>query len=186
MKRIWMLAAVVLLAAGCGGPSGLSKGVSVSHYTAEGADFSGMRTFSWVPLIETIASSDFPQDVLVSMKVAFTDALVARGFTQTANTPDLFVALYLSRNGRIQSTDWGYNYRWDEQSWSGYWQERRVSTREYEEGTLVLDLIDARKQELAWSGTATAVLRAAESGEARNKRIDEAVEKLFAEVPFGK
>lgn len=182
MKMLTFLAFPLLLVAGCA-QLPLSKGVDVTHFTAEGADLGAMRSWSWVPLSETIDTAAVGQDTLISMKIAFTDALEKRGYPRTDADPDLLVALYLSREGRIQSTDWGYDYGWDKMRWDGYWMESRVSTREYEQGTLVLDLLDNRKKELVWSGTATAVLLPGASGESRNKRIDEAVEKLLSGLP---
>jgi len=182
-----ILAALPLLAASCANnlnnPRALSKSVAVTHDFSHETDFSGLKSYQWVPLSETMAEGQYPQDVMASMKIAFTDALKAKGFERVKNAPDFLVALYGVKEGKIQATDWGYNYRWDQNSWGGYWNERRISAREYEEGTMVLDILDPDERELIWSGTAVAVLFAGMSGDKRNQRIDEAVAKLLDQFP---
>lgn len=183
-----ILAALPLLAASCSynslsNPRALSRSVAVTHDFSHETDFSGLKSYQWVPLSETMADGQYPQDVMASMKIAFTDALKAKGFQRVKATPDFLVALYGVTEGKIQATDWGYNYRWDQASWGGYWDERRISAREYEEGTMVLDILDPDERGLIWSGTAVAVLYEGMSGDKRNQRIDEAVAKLLDQFP---
>lgn len=185
MKKRYLVVLAALLTVSCSNlyPRALSKQVSVTHNFSHDVDFSRLKTYQWVPLSETMAGTAFGTDVLASMKIAFTDALEAKGFKRVKESPDFLVALYGVSEGRIQSTDWGYNYLWDSTSWGEYWEERRISTREYQEGTLVLDLLDGKKRELMWSGTAQAVLLEESSGAKRNERIDEAVAKLLDPFP---
>jgi hypothetical protein len=183
-----ILAALPFLAVSCSynslsNPRALSKSVAVTHDFSHETDFSGLKSYQWVPLSETMAEGQYPQNVMASMKIAFTDALKAKGFQRVKATPDFLVALYGVTEGKIQATDWGYNYRWDQASWGGYWDERRISAREYEEGTMVLDILHPVDKELIWSGTAVAVLFEGMSGDKRNQRIDEAVEKLLDQFP---
>ena len=189
MKKLCLavLVALPLLAASCSHkglyPTALPRSVAVTHDFSHDTDFSGLRNYQWVPLSETMASGQFSTDTVASMKIAFTDALEAKGFTRVKSNPDFLVALFGVTEGKIQSTDWGYNYQWDKRSWGGYWDERRVSAREYDEGTIVLDILDPASGDLIWSGTAVAVLFEGMSGDKRNKRIDDAVAKLLEQFP---
>ena len=172
---------LVMLLAGCG-PT-ISYDVKVQHDFRVKADYSRFSTYQWIPLSQTVDMSSIKRDTLASIKIAFTDALQARGLKRVERGPDLLVAVYVMSGGKILSTDWGYNYAWDQRSWGDYSMERRVSTKEVSEGTIVLDILDARKKELLWSGTASAVLKPGASGADRNEKIDEAVEKLLAKFP---
>jgi len=174
---------VATLGAGCG-PS-LSYNVRVDHTVGAGADFSGYRTYGWVPLSETVKAEGFDINTLASMKIAFTDALEARGHQRTGDNPDMLVALYVASGQKILSAEWGLNYAIHRPAWEGYWMERRVSIREMEEGSIVLDIVDAAEGGLVWSGTARALLKPGASGAERNRRIDEAVAKLLAGLPAG-
>jgi hypothetical protein len=167
--------------AGCG-PT-ISYDVKVTHDFRVKADYSKFNTYQWVPLSQTVDVASINRDTLVSIKIAFTDALQAKGLQRVESGPDLQVAVYVMTGGKIISTDWGYNYQWDDRSWGDYQMERRVTAKEVGEGTIVLDILDAGKKELLWSGTASAVLKPGASGADRNKKIDEAVEKLLAKYP---
>jgi hypothetical protein len=55
--------------------------------------------------------------------------------------------------------------------------------QEYEEGTLVLDFVDADTKGLVWRGVATDALDAHATPEDRGKQIQEAVTKILAKYP---
>jgi hypothetical protein len=179
--RYLLIPALTALLTGCG-PT-IDYSVRVSHAPVAEGSFEKLETYEWVPLSKTVDTASFGTDFLVSMKIAFTDAIEAKGYRRAKEGADLLVALYVSKNGRIISSDWGWGYQWDQQAWDGYWMERRVSAKEVGEGTLVLDILDSRKKELIWSGTAQAVVLPGASAAKWNERIDEAVEKLLAKLP---
>ena len=179
MKLLAVLTATALVA-GCG-PS-LSYKVQVDHTVNDEADLSGYRTYGWVPLSETVNVAGADINTLTSMKIAFTDALEEKGYERAGDNPEMLVALYVARRQKILSAEWGLNYSIHPTVWDGYWMERRVSVREMEEGSIVLDIIDAESG-LVWSGTAQALLKPGASGEERNRRIDEAVAKLLERLP---
>lgn len=164
------------------GPT-IDYSIKVSHAPLPVASLEKLETYQWVPLSKTIDAAAFDTNFLVSLKVAFTDAIEEKGYRRAKEGADLLVALYVSKDGRIISSDWGWNYQWDQQAWDGYWMERRVSAKEIGEGTLMLDIFDSRKKELVWSGTARTVILPGASGDKRNERIDEAVAKLLAKLP---
>ena len=164
------------------GPT-IDRSVRVSHAPFPEASLAKLTTYQWVPLSKTVDTASFDTNFLVSLKIAFTDAIEAKGYRNVKDGADLLVALYVSKDGKIISSDWGWGYQWDQQSWDGYWMERRVSAKEIGEGTLVLDIFDSRKKELVWSGTARAVIISGASAAKWNERIDEAVEKLLAKLP---
>ena len=66
----------------------------------------------------------------------------------------------------------------DEQQW-GY-AGRRRDVRQYDEGTLVIDVVDANTKSLVWRGVASGeVARGGSSGQ----RLEQAVQKMFARFP---
>jgi hypothetical protein len=50
-------------------------------------------------------------------------------------------------------------------------------------GTLIVDLVDAKENQLKWRGTATKTLDATATAEERDKNVNAAVEKMFAGYP---
>jgi len=178
-RLLTILLAAVL--AGCG-PT-ISYDVKVKHNILVETDYSRLRTYQWVPLSQTVNTAEIKRDTLASLKIAFTDAFNAKGYERVESNPDFVVALYVMSGGKIISSDWGYNYGWDKRSWGDYRMEQRVSAKEVSEGSLVLDILDGPSGDLIWSASASAVLKPGASGTDRNKKIDEAVEKLLAKFP---
>ena len=68
---------------------------------------------------------------------------------------------------------WGYGY-WPGYNW-GY-----TEARQYPEGTLVLDIVDARTRKLVWVGT---LQREVRSTNPSGKQVQKAVKKLLKNFP---
>jgi len=65
--------------------------------------------------------------------------------------------------------------------WGGGFGSATTTVNTYEEGTLIVDLFDAKTQEAVWRGTATQDLSS--NPEKQSKNIDKAVQKLFSKFP---
>jgi hypothetical protein len=57
------------------------------------------------------------------------------------------------------------------------------TARRYEEGMLIIDIMQGESDRLIWRGTATAEVRQSPSMEDRSARVAEAVQKVLAEFP---
>ena len=55
--------------------------------------------------------------------------------------------------------------------------------REYREGTLILDVVDASSNKLAWRGTAQAELSEKSDAKKSQKLINEAVDEMLEKFP---
>ena len=101
--------------------------------------------------------------------------------------PDLHVYFWVGvkEKQRVQSTGpaagvyagrhpYGYPY-----GWGGGYSE--VSSYEYVEGTLIVDLVTPSKKELVWRGSMVGTLR--DSKEDNLKLANEAIAKAFADYP---
>ncbi|NTV19643.1 MAG: DUF4136 domain-containing protein, partial [Bacteroidales bacterium] len=53
----------------------------------------------------------------------------------------------------------------------------------YEEGTLIIDIIDAKSDEIAWSGVARGILKNYDTSMQMQRDIDEVVTKIMAQFP---
>ena len=62
-----------------------------------------------------------------------------------------------------------------------YWPAPYVSY--YREGTLVIDVLDQKNNELAWRGMAQGILKNYDTGKEMQQDIDGAVTKILAEFP---
>lgn len=57
--------------------------------------------------------------------------------------------------------------------------------RQYDEGTLIIDVSDARKKELVWRGVGSGRLRKETTPEQMTQDIDLAVAEILAQFPPG-
>ena len=176
MKRtLALLAAAVITAAGC-------SSLSVSTDYDKAADFSSYRTFTWKDTGEL-------KDSLWSKRIegVFSDTLAAKGLKKVDSGGDLWVAAHprLSKETQINtySTGWGYGY-----GWYGYGYPGGMATTTVTEipvGTLMIDLVDAKKKELVWRGVASDTLNTDpnRTAEDREKKLRDVAAQMFANYP---
>jgi hypothetical protein len=168
-------AAGLLLLAGC-------ATMGVSSFLDRSVDFSQYHTYSWGPAdaLPTgdprLDSNPFFKDRLEG---GVDKALAARGFGRPASgaSPDLLLHYHASVTQRldVNGADRRRGYCYDD-------CQPRVT--EYEEGTLVLDAVDARTNKVVWRGWAKDTVDGVIEDQAlMERKIDEAVRRMMALFP---
>ncbi len=179
MRRLTLATAVVLAQ---GALVGCST-VQVSTDYDQTAHFSAYSTFDVQPASEI-------RDQLVHQRIvsAVEAELTEKGLRREANSDGLLVVLHgrMSTKTELDTTTYGYGWgRW------GYWHRRgygstgvaRTTVREVPVGTLVVDLVDAREKKLVWQGIASDTLDPDASPKEKDRRVREAINKMFAGFP---
>jgi hypothetical protein len=142
------------------------------------ADFTKYRTFSWKRTGEL-------KDPIWERRIegVIEDELAKKGLTPSPDG-DLLAVTHprLSRETRVESYNAGWGYGW------GYgWGPAMTTTtvREIPVGTLVIDLVDARKKEIVWRGVASDTLNTdpSRTNEEREQALRRVVAQLFAGFP---
>lgn len=87
-----------------------------------------------------------------ALRVNVTDAFIARGYALSPDSADFTVAYYASTRERLDITMWDYGYR---RRWIGWGGVETVATP-YTEGTVIVDVVDAKTNDLLWRGRGTA------------------------------
>ena len=175
VPRGMLLLCAVLLAAGC-------SSVSVSHDFDSKADFANLRTYSWLTAPESTSESvkkELQTNSLIEARVkkAVNRQLATKGLKETTQDPDFLVAFHTGVEDKTDVQSWGYGY--------GYWGMRGggVSTIHYQEGTLILDFIDPKSDNLLWRGVGKKVVSEKTTPEKSQKNIDQAVERILSKYP---
>ena len=146
-------------------------------------DFGAYRTYTWFPR-EQRQQGDYRVDnPLIDARIrdAVDRELAAKGYRKLQDrNPDFYVAFYLSVEDKmdVYTVNRGYYDYW------GYGvsiPETRV--RQYEEGTLVIDIADAREKELTWRGVGKGRLSRNPSPEQITAEVDSAVKQILARFP---
>lgn len=161
---IWAVAALAVL------PSCSGLATSFDYDTSQ--SFAGLKSYAWIE----------KQDNSIGMKRvrdAVDAELKSRGFALTSSRPDFQIAAHVGTQDRLRVVDWGYTYQP-----RGYWHGGRdIDVYQYEEGTLVLDVIEPGQNALIWRGSGSKAVDSSWTPEERDEEVREAVKTLLAEFP---
>jgi hypothetical protein len=152
--------------------------MTVQHDFDRQADFPSYRTYAFLPEPTRSPTNPLVAEPLVRKRVhaAFDRHAPGRGLVPAREgAQDLNVAFYVDVKEKVDVTSYGYDYHWE---WGA---TRSVDVYRYQEGTLILDLVDARSGELVWRGWVVAEVSGKPEGS--GERIDEAVRKILAGWP---
>ncbi len=112
-----------------------------------------------------------------------------KGFVKSEN-PDLLVSIFTKERERVDvynNFGWGWGWGpgwgfWNPWMWGGAgWGGSNVSTRT--EGSLYIDLIDAKSKELVWQGKGVGTLNNIRNIDKKVERIQEFVAAILEKYP---
>jgi len=154
--------------------------MTAGSHVERGLSFTGYHTFDWgapdeLPTGDPRLDRDafFKDHVLGAVE----KGLARRGL-EMSSSPDLRIHYHASITNRldVSSVDRARGYCAT--------QNCSVDVTEYEAGTLVLDIVDARTNRVIWRGWAQdAVGNMLENRSTMEKKINEAVSKILAQLP---
>jgi len=193
---IWILLMMTLLIlAGCSAYS------VVTDYDSS-VSFGSYKTYHWADDAITKSSSNVLASnplILKRIKSAVDRELATKGYVLNNNgTVDFTVSVYagVQERERYNPPPMGFSYH------HGYYHNRFSHNRfgyngfgfydpywwgpyisYYKEGTLVIDIMDQKSNELAWRGIAQGILKNYDTSKEMQQDIDGAVTKMLVEFP---
>ncbi|MDH3673038.1 MAG: DUF4136 domain-containing protein [Gammaproteobacteria bacterium] len=168
--------------------SGCSTMQISSDYDAS-TNFAGLKTYNWIPGPQKV-SGDPKIDPFIEKRVrdAVDNQLAAQGYDKrSSGTPDFLVGFHVALEKKLAVSTMNEYYgvvvgpRWHHSTPRWYGSETYVY--DYDEGSLILDIIEAGSRKLIWRGFALARVDTTASAERKTKRINEAVERILAQFP---
>jgi len=148
----------------------------VSDYDTA-TDFSKYQSFAFYkPGVDKAGVSDLDKKRILR---AIEAQLAAKGMSKAAQ-PDILVSIFTKERERLDVYQNNFGYGWG----YGPWYYGTTHTTSTPEGTLFIDFIDARTNELVWQGVGTADL-VLSSVEKKEARIREIVAKILEKYPPG-
>jgi hypothetical protein len=142
------------------------------------ANFSRYKTYSW----QEIKPANSLWDARI--KNAVDAQLAAKGWTQVDSGGDVaVVAIKTTQTQRSLQTfydGFGGGWGWRRFGGGGF-GEATTTEQDYKEGTLVVDLYDAKTKQLIWRGSAEDTL--SDKAEKNEKNLDKGVAKMFKKFP---
>lgn len=138
-----------LLFAGC------ASSPRIAAHADPAVDFANYHTFA---LVSTYRAP--PKDpgmtpqLLRTIRDTTVQGLEKKGLTRAdEDKADMVVLVHTSTEQKVDVTDWGFGYYGRRRHWT-YWMSGPYDVREYEQGTIIVDVFDGKTRDLIWRGTA--------------------------------
>lgn len=178
MTKFILCAVACLIALGSGCSS-----IKVSNDYDQDADFRTYETYDWLdnrPNIPAEVVAAMNQNPLFDKRLrsAAESELNAKGLTRDQTDPDILLTYHVGVEDKVDVTDWGYRY-----SGQYYGYQRDIQLYQYHEGTLIIDMIDAKTMQLVWRASGTKTVDENPAPEQLDKRINDAVGRILASYP---
>jgi hypothetical protein len=179
------LLGVVLLATGC------ESGPDIRSDYDKSTDFGKYRTYNFVSAATPNSSGEFKSLAMQTIQAAASREMESRGYTKS-DTPDLVLNFKgkLEEKTDIESTPapmygpgWGYHGMYGAPYGAYGYGGTEVTTRRYQVGTLVMDVIDREKRQAVFQGGIEGVV-SKEMMQNKQASIDKAVAGIFSQYPF--
>jgi len=164
--------------------SGVAQTRVVSYDKSSSIDFSKYKTFNFHNTdIEEGLNKIGKVKGLDILKAAIERELKARNITLDESNPDLLINIGVTTEDVVQTRETDIR---DAPAYMGtrnyHWESGEVVVREYKEGTVTLDFVDAQNNEMVWQGAAAGTMT--KNVKKRDKRINSAMAKLFKKFPI--
>ena len=174
---------IILILVGC-------SSLKVSTDFDPSQDFNNYKTYRWANDKEVNPDDALAQNPLIKKRVVsgIDKALQDKGFVlvEKGTEPDFVVITHAGIKEKMNVTQTGgyRGYGWYDPWWGPYGGNTDVSY--YEEGSLVIDIIDWNEKELSWRGVGTGVVKdRQQDAEEMQERINEITVKILADFPPG-
>ena len=191
--------AAALLAAACSSTNKIEIG---SDHDPR-AEFDGLRTYGWMkrkPDKTGDPRIDGNEQLRMRVRGAVEDTLSARGYKQlVSGEPDFWIAWHAAIDEKVKistmqdhygytvGSDWDRAYRtnWAWIGPGGPSGRSETVVDEWEQGSLILEVVDPKTNKLMWRGVARARLSDGTSEEQKHARIKRAVARMLDRFPPG-
>ncbi|HEX8268294.1 MAG TPA: DUF4136 domain-containing protein [Flavobacterium sp.] len=172
MKTIKFLPILLLVLASC-------SSVRTASDFDKTVDFTQYKTYAFFKTgIDKVEVSDLDKKRILH---AIEEQMTAKGFAKS-ETPDILVNIFTKARQQVDvnqfNSGWGYGWGY---GWNPWMYGGNTAISAYTEGTLFIDLIDAKRKELVWQGEGVGVLT--ENTGDKDERIREFVAKILAQYP---
>lgn len=150
--------------------------VNVSSDFDRNANFSQYKTFAYHQEgLEKLKMNSLDKKRIIT---SISENLTSKGLIQAENTTaaDLIVSISAANKTRVVVDHW-----YDPWFFYGPFWQNPMQTRNYREGTLVIDLVDAKQNILVWQGIGTGINL--DRLEEKSTLIPKAVGEILAKFP---
>ena len=165
------------------------SGIQVSQDYDLSTDYYGLKTYDWAPTTQQNKDDTWVNNSLLENRIhtAVDRSLSDKGYQRVSQgTADFYVGYQYRIRRKIQSDNLSTGIGFGIGSYSrrgGIGVSTGTGITEYDQGILIIDIIDATNDNLMWRGTGTSRVSQHSSPENKTKNINETVEKILEQFP---
>lgn len=165
---------------------GCASGVRVDNDYDPQADFTNFKLYAWYPAKQSVPPDAYVSELVVErIERAVNDQLMLKGMQSVpAGKEQVQVRVYLVIEDKLDVQTWNasYGYHRYNDPW-GWGMGTETTVRQYKQGTLIVDMLNAQTGRLFWRGTAESRLRRDSTPQEREARIREVVAAIMTQYP---
>ena len=174
MRKLTFLLSIMILAASC-------SSVKVSSDFDKSAGFASYKTYVFTEEAKSLQLDDLNKNRILT---AIETELAAKGFSKAESNSDVLIDVKLKGEQKQTATantsgGYGYGYRYG----MGGMSTTTINYDTYVDGTLFVDMIDAKKNQLVWQGRGTKTVDPDANQKKREDHINYAVKLIFQQYP---
>ena len=166
---------IVFLITGC-------SSISVKTDYNPSVDFSTYKTYRWVDF-KKMNDDQLIKNSLLQSRIIFAvdeELKKKRFILSDTDDADFVVVVYGSKEERMNISNWTGVYRYD--PWMGP-DGSNVDVSYYEQGSLVIDVLEAKEEDLVWRGLGTSVIKDYSDPESMQEAVNEFVSRVLKDFP---
>ena len=180
MKNLLLTAALALLVIGCAS----EPRINVATASNPAIDLAGVRSYNFIQPLGTDRPNGVQTPLSAMLMTALNREMSERGF-QRADKPDLLINVFVSTEQQIdvRQVPTSTSFYGRRSRYSNWGTATTTQVRQFTQGTLAIDVVDARQNMLAWEGIAQQRLgRNAQQVSA--EEVDRVVRAIMAEFAY--
>lgn len=183
LKHIMVWAGILLLA-GC-------SSISTDYDYNEDINFAELTKWNWLEMTKDTGSHKYHVDGLNDRRIreGLEQQLTAAGLTKVPAAEAQILVNYLTKVENKTDVNTFYtSFGYYPYSVRGFGAGLQADTRvhEYKEGTLIIDIVDAKSKELLWRGAGSDTIKEGRTPAERTEQIQDALKTIFEAYPPGK
>ena len=165
---------LILTVAGC-------SSISVTNDYDLNADFNSYKTFCiYSGMLKDSQLENAPLVKKRVLEATASELQKKRLSLVDSSKADFTVYAIATTAEKMNVNTYGYGYGY---GWGPYPYGRNIDVSYYTQGSLIIDFVDNKKDELIWRGIGTAVVKDRGTPEEREQFINEAVAKILDQYP---
>ena len=159
--------------------SAACSGITVHTDRDRDVNMKPYKTYAWAEIKDIEAKNNplyYNELSDKRIKTAVNEQLTKKGYSISSENPQLILHYHIVIEDQMELRNDPY------MPYGPYWLQQNINYYRYNEGSLIIDIMEAKTNNLAWRGWASSVLDA--NRELNEALIQEGVLRIFKVYPF--